>query len=839
MPRLIDVAVPVPLFQTFTYAVPEEFRDQVQIGCRVVVPFGRRSLTGVVVDEPVDTDLQRVREIRDLLDTEPLFTPQMLEFAEWIARYYVSPIGETFRTMLPQGMSSVSQQVITLEQVPTREELIDLRRTAPRQAALLSALSDHPDGVKLSFLQKKVGAESLHSQLLALEEKGWISRGISEARDVGPKRVRGVRLRPDLLDDEERLTQLFDELDRSAPKQSQVLTLLYARSEREGTGAVPAADLLRDARASSSVLSGLEQKGAIEIVDIQVSREALLKELLDEEVGILDVDEKSIVSNPAQRAVLEQVGDALGKGFATFLLHGVTGSGKTHVYIEAIRKVVAAGKRGILLVPEIALTVQLLDRFRSVFDDRIVLLHSRMSEGERYDGWKRAAAGECDLVIGPRSALFAPVPDLGIIIVDEEHESSYKQYDAQPRYHARDAAVVRGSIEGAVVLLGSATPSIESYYNAQTGKYRLLELPDRVDGAREPKMRLVDTKTLRKQNLMRGSLSTIMIADIRERIARSEGIILFQNRRGFASRLECTNCAHSPMCPNCAVTLTYHKGVDRLKCHYCGYDRKREKSCEVCGAHDLREPGVGTQRVEEDLAEQIPEARVRRMDLDTTSRKGSHRGMLAEFGRGEIDILLGTQMVAKGLDFPRVSLVGVVSADTQLMLPDFRSGERTFQLITQVAGRAGRRSDVPGEVIVQTGNPDHPAIEAAFARDYRDMYSDELSARRELNYPPFSRFIIVEFRSKDQKEAEQHARQFRQLLPTENSAFELLGPTAALLWKLRGWYRYQLIIKNLKGADPGGRIFFAIFRRAYDAYQKNHASRNVELIVDVDAQSLM
>lgn len=839
MSRLIDVAVPVPLFQTFTYAVPEEFRDQVQIGCRVVVPFGKRSLTGVVVDEPADTDLQRVREIRDLLDIEPLFTPQMLEFAEWISRYYVSPIGETFRTMLPQGMSTVSQQIITLEQIPTREELIELRRTAPRQSALLSALSDHPDGVKLSFLQKKVGAESLHSQLLALEEKGWISRGISEARDVGPKRVRGVQLRPELLADEERLTQLFDELDRSAPKQSQVLTLLYVRTEREGTGAVPAAELLRDAKASASVLDGLKQKGVIDIVDIQVSREAMLKELLEEEVGILDVDEKSIVSNPAQRAVLEQIGAALGTGFTTYLLHGVTGSGKTHVYIEAIRKVVAAGKRGILLVPEIALTVQLLDRFRSVFDERIVLLHSRMSEGERYDGWKRAAAGECDLVIGPRSALFAPVPDLGIIIVDEEHESSYKQYDAQPRYHARDAAVVRGSIEGAVVLLGSATPSIESYYNAQTGKYRLLELPDRVDGAREPKMRLVDTKTLRKQNLMRGSLSTIMIADIRERIARSEGIILFQNRRGFASRLECTNCAHSPMCPNCAVTLTFHKGVDRLKCHYCGYDRKREKSCEVCGAHDLREPGIGTQRVEEDLTEHIPEARVRRMDLDTTSRKGAHRGMLAEFGRGEIDILLGTQMVAKGLDFPRVSLVGVVSADTQLMLPDFRSGERTFQLITQVAGRAGRRSDVPGEVIVQTGHPDHPAIEAAFARDYRDMYSDELAARRELNYPPFSRFIIVEFRSKDQKEAEQHARQFRQLLPTENSAFELLGPTAALLWKLRGWYRFQLILKNLKGADPGGRIFFAVFQRAYDAYQKSHASRNVELIVDVDAQSLM
>lgn len=839
MPQLVDVAVPVPLFQTFTYGVPEEFRDRVEIGCRVLVPFGRRTLTGVVVDTPSSSDLPKLRGISDLLDEQPLFTPAMLDFAEWISRYYISPIGETFRTMLPQGMSSTSSQVVTLEQVPTREDLLELRRSAPRQSAILSALSDHEKGVTIGFLQKKVGVESLHSQLLALEEKGWITRSMREAGDVGAKVVRGVRLNADLLEDEERLGTIFEELDRSAPKQSQVLTLLYARSEREGNDAVPAADLLREAKASASVLAGLEAKGVISIVDLPVSREALLKTILEEEVGILDVDENSIVSNEAQKGVVARIEGALGNGFAAFLLHGVTGSGKTHVYIETIRRVVASGRRGILLVPEIALTVQLLDRFRSVFGERIVLLHSRMSEGERYDGWMRAAAGECDLVIGPRSALFAPVPDLGIIIVDEEHESSYKQYDAQPRYHARDAAVVRASLERAVVLLGSATPSIESYYNAESGKYTLLELPERVDGAREPKMRLVDTKTARRQNLMRGSLSTVMIADIRERIARKEGIILFQNRRGFASRLECTNCAHSPMCPNCAVTLTYHKGIDRLKCHYCGYDRKREKSCEVCGAHDLREPGVGTQRVEEDLAEHLPEARVRRMDLDTTSRKGAHRGMLAEFGRGEVDILLGTQMVGKGLDFPRVSLVGVISADTQLMLPDFRSGERTFQLITQVAGRAGRRSDVPGEVIVQTGHPDHPAIEAAFARDYRDMYSDELSARRELGYPPFSRFIIVEIRSKEQKEAEDHARLFRSLLPPSDRSFELLGPTAALLWKLRGWYRYQIVIKNFKEADPGGRRFFGLFRSAYDRYQKEHAARSVDLIVDVDAQSLM
>ena len=838
MPRYVEVAVPVPLYQTFTYLVPEDQAGEVSLGSRVVVPFGRRTLTGVIVDERSTTSLDRVRPIKDALDGAPLFSETMIRFAEWLAAYYVCPIGEAFRTMLPQGMSPESSQVIRLSEDST-VDVATLRRTAPRQAAIVAALSDHPGGVKLSFLQKKVGADALYSQLEALENKGVIVRTTSGAKSVKARTNKGVQIVDDLLADDERIGELLAELDRSAPKQSLLLSILYARAAREGNRPVLASDLLRDASTSHSVLEGLSEKRLVTISDIEISREQILAEVLDDEPAIHDVDENSIVSNDAQRELIDRIADRLPDGYATFLLHGVTGSGKTHVYIESIKRVVARGDQAILLVPEIALTLQLVERFRSVFGQRIVLLHSRMSEGERFDGWRRAARGECDLVIGPRSALFAPLPSLGMIIVDEEHESSYKQYDAQPRYHARDAAVKRASLEGCVALLGSATPSVESYYNATHGKYSLLELPDRIDNAPEPSMSIVDTATARKQNLMRGSLSTQLIAAITERMARKEGTILFQNRRGFASRLECTNCAHSPMCDNCAVTLTYHKGIDRLKCHYCGYERAREKSCELCGMHDLREPGVGTQRVEEDLQAHLPSAKVQRMDLDTTSRKGSHRAMFAAFGAGEIDILLGTQMVAKGLDFPRVALVGVVSADTQLMLPDFRAGERTYQLITQVAGRAGRRREVPGEVIVQTAHPENPAIQFAFAKEYRGMYQQEIQARMELRYPPFSRFVVIEIRSKKQELAEEHARTFRRLFPDIGPALEILGPTAALYWKLRGWYRFQIHVKNIKAHDPGGRLFHHHFKRAFENYARDFASREVEVIVDVDAYSMM
>ncbi|MEP7217756.1 MAG: primosomal protein N', partial [Bacteroidota bacterium] len=598
-------------------------------------------------------------------------------------------------------------------------------------------------------------------------------------------------------------------------------------------------DLLEAADASDSALKGLAARGVIELEDIEVSREEMLADEEPQGGRTLEPQEGGIIPNDAQQMAIDAITGTMDRNeFKTFLLHGVTGSGKTQVYIEAIRHAIAAGKKALMLVPEITLTLQLVERFRGVFGDRIVLLHSRMSPGERYDGWRRAASGGCDVVIGARSALFAPLRNIGIVVVDEEHEGSYKQYDAQPRYNARDAGIVRAQLSGAVAVLGSATPSIESYYNAQRGKYALLELPERVDNAREPKIVVVDTVTARKQNLMRGAISARLLGDIRARVERKEGVIILQNRRGFATRLECTSCAHSPTCPHCAVTLTYHKKLEELHCHYCGFMRKAERRCEMCGHHDLRQPGVGTQKVEEELLAQLPGVKMLRMDLDTTMRKGAHREILAAFATGEIDILLGTQMVAKGLDFSRVSLVGVISADTQLLLPDFRASERAYQLLTQVAGRAGRRSNMEGEVVIQTAHPEHPAIQASFSKNYAMLYNDELATRRELNYPPFARFIVVEFRSENQREAEKHARLFRGLLPTRTPEMDIMGPVAALIEKLRNQYRYQIVIKNSRGTDPGGKIFYRIFSEAYERYSAEHGKTSVQIIVDVDAQGM-
>ncbi len=840
MALFVQVAVPVPLFKTFTYAVPEPWQDLVLLGMRVSVPFGRRTMTGVIVEERAATDLKRVRELLDLLDAAPLFSAEMLRFAEWMSQYYVCPLGETLRSMMPQGMAPESSQRVMLAGPEVLDEVAALRRSAPRQAAILTALGDHPKGVTIGTLQKKVGADNLYAQLVALEQRAYIVRFEEEARGTAAKTVRGVRVSPELLDDDERISRLFDELDRVAPKQAALLMVLYARSMREGNSFMAAAELLNTADASDSALKGLAARGAVEIEMIEISRE----EILGGDNGPnVDADTTAsangIVPNAAQEAAIQAITAAADTdSFQAFLLHGVTGSGKTQVYIEAIKHAIARGRKALMLVPEITLTVQLVERFIAVFGERVVMLHSRMSPGERYDGWRRAAAGACDVVIGARSALFAPLRDLGVVIVDEEHEASYKQYDASPRYNARDAAIVRAQMSGAVVVLGSATPSIESYYNAQRGKYTLLELPDRVDNAREPKIVVVDTVTARRQRLMRGTLSVRLLKDIRERIERNEGVILLQNRRGFATRLECMACSHSPSCPHCAVTLTYHKTREELHCHYCGYVRKVDARCEVCGNHDLRQPGVGTQKVEEELQQELPEARILRMDLDTTARKGAHRSMLAAFGNAEADILLGTQMVAKGLDFSRVSLVGVISADTQLLLPDFRASERGYQLLTQVAGRAGRRSSVEGEVVIQTAHPHHPAVQASLAKNYHMMYNQELHVRRELNYPPFARFIVIEFRSDDQRQTEQHAQFFRQLLPNGLPALDILGPTAALIWKLRNMYRYQIVVKNSKAADPGGRIFATVFADAFERYMADHARASVQIIVDVDAQGM-
>ncbi len=532
------------------------------------------------------------------------------------------------------------------------------------------------------------------------------------------------------------------------PKQRAILSALAQRAD-EGRPEIPKRELLEAASASASSLNSLLGQDLIEIVDREVIRTPF---------GLADASPGSPPDHKLHSAQLESLAainmaTAAGK-FETFLLHGITGSGKTEVYIEAIKLVLERGQSAIVLVPEIALTPQTVSRFRSHLGDRIAVQHSRMSLGERFDAWRKLREGEHSVVIGPRSAVLAPVQNLGLIVVDEEQEPSYKQFDPAPRYHARDVAVMRAHMNQAVCVLGSATPSLESYHNALGGKYTLLKMPERVpvsDGkpARLPKVKRVDLVAERMKRTLQGSFSAMMREAIAERLVRKEQVILLLNRRGYAPILECQACGWTPSCRDCAVSMTMHTRGRHLRCHYCGYATRIPEACPKCGELDFALLGTGTQRVEEEVAALFPEAVILRMDLDTTSTKDSHFKILKRFGSGEADILVGTQMIAKGLDFPNVTLVGIMNADTRLLMPDFRSAEHTFHLLAQVAGRAGR-GDLAGEVVLQTRNPRHDVIQRACRHDFEGFAAAELEERQLLGYPPFGRVIAVEFRGPDE-----------------------------------------------------------------------------------------
>lgn len=767
MPATARVVPLSPVEGTFTYLVPQELSATALPGARVLVPFGRRTLTGVIVERTAEEGA--LKPIADVLDEQPALPEHLLELARWMAGYYVCSWGEALRTLLPAGTTLESRSVVRLLRPPSADDPPE----AERLAALLAE--------KPAPLASIVGDGLTHHRVRRLAAAGLVAIE-QELSGDGPsaRRVPYLRLAAG-VDAAAALAEL-----RGA-KQRALVEALDGRHY-----AVPQAEVLADTGASSATVKGLVEKGLVERVEREVIRTPF-----DEPVAAA----RDVVLHPAQQAALGAIASALGAGEArTFLLHGITGSGKTEVYIQALRQVLAAGRTGIVLVPEIALTPQTVSRFRAHFGDRVAVLHSRMSTGERFDAWRHLRGGRFAVAIGPRSAVFAPLQNLGLLVVDEEHEASYKQFDPAPRYHARDVAVMRARLEGAVCILGSATPSLESYVNGRSGKYALLEMPARVpiggDGllAQLPAVAIVDLGRERKVRRLAGALSHPLRQAMRARIARGEGVILLQNRRGYSPILICGVCGHAPACRDCAVSLTYHRSHRHLRCHYCGRVAAVPARCPECGAEALERVGAGTQRIEEEIREVFPEARTLRMDLDTTTRKGAHRAILEAFARGDADILLGTQMVAKGLDFPRVTLVGVVDADTSLLLPDFRSAERTLQLLMQVAGRAGR-ADLPGEVLIQTRRPEHPAVLAAARHDYALFAERELEERRQVGYPPFVRMAAIEFKGPDERLVAHVADAWTNLLRERRAEIDILGPEASFVSRIKRQYRRHTLLK--------------------------------------------
>jgi primosomal protein N' (replication factor Y) len=802
MKEIVEVAVGLPVFKTFHYRIPEKMRDSLQIGMRVFVPFKGRKVTGFSIDlleQPPKGVEEKIREVENLLDEAPLIDSQMLRFYRWISDYYLYPLGEVIKTGLPPGLQLKSELILSLTQ--DGMESLSQGGLEPIQEKVFKEIG-RCGKVSLKKILKHFLGEVSRSQLFLWKRKGLlnIETGI-EGKEVKPKFEKMVQ---------------FQGGEPGQPiSKKQVEILKYVKEK----GEISYFELSKRFKSPSKYVQSLQTKGLLSLSRREVCRNLSVRSELK------PYPKPEPTSD--QEAILSEIHKGIhSKRFSPFLIYGVTGSGKTEIYIRAIEEVLIQGREAIVLVPEISLTPQLLSRFIDRFGENLALLHSGLGRGERYDQWRRIWKGEVKIAMGARSAIFAPFKNVGIIIVDEEHDPSYKQ-EEKLKYHARDVAVVRAKQVEATLLLGSATPSLESFYNAERGKFRLLNLPERVEGKPLPQVEVVDVKK------EAGLLSEKVRTALQKNIEDKKQSLLFLNRRGFANFILCPDCGHTFKCPNCSVTLTYHLRDRTLQCHYCDYRIKAPGDCPKCQGHRLQGMGIGTERLEQEIRLLFPEAQVGRMDRDTTSRRRSHLQILKRLESGSIDILVGTQMIVKGHDFPNVTFVGVVSADTSLHFPDFRSSERTFQLLTQVAGRAGR-GDVFGEVVIQTFNPDHYSILRAKDHDYIGFYQEEIQFRKALEYPPFSRLINFRMVGNSERRtkaaAEEMGRIGQSLLKKGyGRGIEILGPSTAPFAKMRGKFRWQMLAK---GKSP--QLLHRFTKELAFGMEVQLKGKGVHLDIDVD-----
>ncbi|RHJ78244.1 primosomal protein N' [Parabacteroides sp. AM08-6] len=737
--KYADVILPLPLENSYTYSIPSDLEAAVIPGCRVIVHFGKkRYYTAIVMDvherEP-DTRFE-TKEIYALLDATPVLRRPQLRFWQWIASYYLCKLGDVYKAALPSGLKLESETAVTYN-----EDFVADSRLRPNEQAVLDAFK----GVlklTVSELEKKTGLRNVVPVVASLMARGAV--GVSEEmkRGFAPKMQTFIRL-TEAYREEEKLQAVFSEFKR-AKKQERLLVCFLDLSHALNpalTQEVSKKELLERSDCSSAILEGLLKRGILESYEKEVGRL---------QVPVCRLQSPSPLSE-AQEKAYSEIHETF-KAKEVCLLHGVTSSGKTEVYIRLIDEVLKMGRQVLFLLPEIAITTQITERLAKVFGDRLLVYHSKFSDNERVEVWNRLLHSNGPLLIlGVRSSLFLPFKDLGLIIVDEEHENTYKQQDPAPRYHARNAAIVLANMHGAKTLLGSATPSIDSYFNATTGKYGLVELNTRYGDCLMPEIIPVDVKELRRKKIMKDTLfSPLLVEKVRDALAKGEQAILFQNRRGFAPMIECRSCGWVPHCANCDVSLTYHKFRNELVCHYCGYKIQLPCQCPECQSTELRMMGFGTEKVEEEIAGYFPEVKVDRLDFDTARTRTAYERIIADFEKGKTRILIGTQMLSKGLDFGNVSVVGILNADSLMNFPDFRAHERAYQLMVQVSGRAGRR-DKRGLVILQTNQPEHPLIQMVQHFAYKEMVRLQLSERSVFRYPPYYRLIVIILRSRNEE----------------------------------------------------------------------------------------
>ena len=802
----IEVAIALPIRGTFTYTVPESFSAFVSVGKRVLIPFGRQRVTGYILGMSGDSEHQGARHILDLLDETPLFPEPMIPFFRWIADYYMYPLGQVIRCALPGGMNP--HDITKISITGPGEQALTENAATPLQAEVLIQLRHHGP-CALRALCKNLNRDISHSLIRVMAESGWVEREkILSGGTTKARMERYVALNRGELPS-----------DKLSEERQHIIEIL----KFEGELAVK--DLKKLVPKAPALIKLLEKKGCISIFKKKVCRDPFGDSVVP--------DTPPTLTEEQEKAVREIMGSPE-NNFATYLLAGVTGSGKTEVYMRLASEVIRQGKSVLVLVPEIALISQMEHRFRARFGEQIAVLHSGLSAGERYDQWMRIMNGEVAIAVGARSAIFAPFSHIGMIIVDEEHDTSYKQ-EHELLYNARDIAVLRAKLMNAVALLGTATPSVQSCHNVSAGKFVELSLNERVEKRPLPNIHIVDLRKSKEEMGARRFITAELYQEMEKTLTRGEQMLIFLNRRGFAGFPVCGACGDPVHCENCDVTLTLHRSANAYKCHYCGFTLPSASRCPTCNSPGIKLLGIGTEKIEAAVKKLFPDARVDRMDRDTTTKKGSLMKILKRLREEKTDILVGTQMITKGHDFPNITLVGIICADLSLCFPDFRAGERTFQLLAQVAGRAGR-GDVPGKVILQTYNPAHFSIMAAKRQNFREFHNTEIEFRKALNYPPFSRLIQLKMSGKDKTRTRDFARDLGAMLrdlqkgsETFLRSVQILGPIEASISKIAKRYRWQILLK--------GRHVKTLHHFVRQGIVENPPvlnQRHVKVVVDVD-----
>ena len=819
MNRFADVILPLPLYKYFTYRIPGNMQGILRQGHRVVVPFGRSKYYTAIVAVLHDTEPEgyEVKEISTLLDEQPILLYPQIRFWEWIAEYYLCSVGDVYKAALPAGLKLESETSLTAN--PDYEGDAGERYT-DREALLVAALSSQ-GRLTVHEIEKYTGLRNTLPVLRKLVERGAILVSERMRAAYKPKTETCVRLTFS-QGDNDALRAAFDAVGRA--KQQETLLLAFidlSHFMQKGKYVeVPRAELLKRAGVSPAVLAGMVNKGVMEVYKREVSRFASSQRRLSPLPAL---------STEQERALGEIYGSLREKSVT--LLHGVTSSGKTEIYIHLISNLLQQKRQVLYLVPEIALTTQLTERLQRVFGEQLLIYHSRFSDNERVEIWNSLLRdSEIRVVLGVRSSIFLPFKELGLVIVDEEHDGSYKQQEPAPRYNARNAAIMLATMFKAKTLLGSATPSVESYYNASTGKYALVALKSRYAGISLPKIEIADTGTLRRKKMMDGEISPRLAEEAKRALDAGGQVILFRNRRGFAPVVECRDCAWVPKCRDCDVSLTYHKRTGQLTCHYCGYSEPMPARCPACGSIHLEGIGAGTEHIEEEAAVKFPGYAISRMDLDTTRSRKAYMEIIEDFEKRRSQILIGTQMVTKGLDFGGVRVVGILGADTMLNFPDFRADERSFQLMEQVAGRAGRQG-AQGTVVIQTARPSHPIIEQVARHDYEAMYAMQVAERRAYGYPPFSRLIDVYLKGGDEavtdRAARLYAARLRGIFGTR-----VLGPDVPAVSRIQTMFIRKILIKTETTAAISG--VKEILRREQETFSSTKEFRGISIYYDVD-----